>query len=108
MVTSFPLSITYFLYLLHFWESKVKCGALSHSTLGPDSPAMADDDALHICQSNTVAFKFVLGMETLEYAEEFIHIFHIKAYSIVRDGTSEFISIIFASDPDFSLWTSTC
>src|SRR5208283_4356493 len=111
--TSFLMFMTYFipfpvLCLPYFRQRKIKCGALSHSTFGPDSTAMAADNALNIRKSDTGAFKFPLAVETLEYAEEFMHKFHIEPYSIVRDGTSDFISIISASNLDFSFWTGTC
>src|SRR5208283_145557 len=95
------------LCLLYFWKSKVKCGALSHSGFGPDSPAMAGYNALHIRKSNACAFKFGLRMETLEYTEEFIRIFHIKSCAVVFDKKDKFFLVLFISNPDFSTGTDT-
>jgi hypothetical protein len=46
-------------------------------------------------------------METLEYAKESVRIFHVESYSIVCDGADDIISIILASDCDFSLLISS-
>ena len=69
--------------LLSIWKRKVKSCSLTYRTLGPSPPAMAGNNTPHICKPNACAFKFVLGMEPLKYSEEFIHIFHVKIYSIV-------------------------
>ena len=94
--------------VLYFWQCKVKGGALTHSTFGPYASTMAGYDALHIGKANACTFEFLLCMESLEYAEESVGIFHVKPCAIVRYGTSEFISLIFASDLDFSLRSSAC
>jgi hypothetical protein len=43
------------------------------------------DDALNGCQPDAGAFKRLRRVETLEYAEQFTDIFHIKADSIVSN-----------------------
>src|SRR5208282_5391740 len=85
----------------------MKYGAPAHSTFGPDPPPMAGNNALHIREADACAFKFIMAMQTLEYAEDFIHIFHVESCSVIRDGTSDFITLIFASDFDLSLRTRT-
>jgi hypothetical protein len=93
--------------LLYLWKGKVKCRALPNSTFSPDLSAMAGNNTLHIGKANTSAFKFRLSMETLEYAEEPIHVLHVESYAVVRDGAGVLIILIFASDPDFSLRATT-
>ena len=46
---------------------------------------MAADDPPHGRQSNTGALEFLIAMEPLEYAEQFVGIRHIKTNPIIAD-----------------------
>ena len=95
-------------FLFYLWQCKVKRSALTYSTFGPDSPAVAGNDALHISKADACAFKFLLGMETLEYSEQPIRVFHVEPHSVIPDGEGEIISFILAPNHDLSLWESAC
>ena len=95
------------LFLFYFWQRKVKRRALSNCTFGPDSSAMARYDPLHICKPYSCTFKLLLSMQSLEYSEESIRIFHVKPNAIVRDEEGVFVVLVFASDFDFCLRTRT-
>ena len=45
--------------------------------------AMTMDDALHGSQTDSSAFKFFGSMKTLEDTKQFIHVFHVKADTVV-------------------------
>src|SRR5208337_1244921 len=78
--------------------------ALSDRSLGPDLPTVPVDDALDGSQSDSGAFKLFSQVQTLENAEEFIDILHIKAHAVIFD---EHLSLVFpfirAAKFDFGL-----
>src|SRR5215470_12192372 len=79
-----------------------------HETFSPDSAPVTMDNPLHGRQSYTSAFKLFSPVQTLEYAKEFIDIFHLKTNAIVSNehddlivfsiSASEFIPLSFWYD----------
>src|SRR5436853_6480362 len=73
------------LSLLIACEAEVKGCSLIYCALGPNTPAVAIDNALDSCQANPRAFKFVGRVKPLERAEEFVDIGHVEARTVVAD-----------------------
>src|SRR5439155_19198744 len=63
--------------------SEIKRRAFARLRLGPDPAAMSVDDALHGGQTQTVPDKLLRAMETMEHAEEFVLVAHVKADAVV-------------------------
>src|SRR2546427_3247913 len=66
-------------------QCKVKCRALVHCGLGPDTPPVAVDDALHNSEAHACALILLRAVQPLKDAEEPISITHVEAYAIVFD-----------------------
>jgi hypothetical protein len=61
-------------------------------------------DALNRCQSNACAFKFFRLVQALKHAKQFIHVLHIKTYSIVPNEYHQVLCVsVDAPDLDFGL-----
>src|SRR6202142_557177 len=67
---------------------------------------MPGNYAPNVGEADPCAFKLVTMMKTLEDVEKFVHIFHVKPYTIVLNGTNNFISIFFTLNLYFSWATS--
>src|SRR3972149_4662556 len=53
-------------------QREVKCRALLHGPFGPDSAAVAVNDALHAGQTNAVAGELVHPVQALERADQLV------------------------------------
>src|SRR5205085_1776020 len=68
---------------LLFPQREIKRRSAVHAAFGPDLASVALDDLARRRQSNSCAFEFLRGMQTLEHAEELVGISHIKAGAVV-------------------------
>jgi hypothetical protein len=60
-------------------------------------------------QPDACAFESLKRVETLEYPEQFVHIFHIKAHSVISDEDHHLIwFLVRASYFDFGLRARPC
>src|SRR5258708_19237699 len=57
----------------------------------PNPAAVPVNDALHRCQPDACAFKFVVAVKALKRSEQVRRIFHIEARAIVADKVYLFI-----------------
>ena len=73
-----------------FGQCEVEGRALVGLGLRPGPPAVARDDAADVGQANPGAFKFVLAMQPLENAEQFVGVFHVKPGAVVADKDDRF------------------
>src|SRR5579859_44732 len=64
-------------------QNEVKCCSSSHFGFCPDSAAMAMNDLLDGCQSDSGAWKIAFIVKALEGAEQLIGIFHIESGTVV-------------------------
>src|SRR5258708_35596226 len=51
----------------------------------PNPAAVPVNDALHRCQPDACAFKFVVAVKTLKRTEQVRRVFHIEARAVVAD-----------------------
>jgi len=66
-------------------ESEVKSGSFIEFRLGPHPAAVAINDALRNCQTNTISLELVAAVETLKDAKELVGILHVEAGAVVLD-----------------------
>src|SRR3984893_598528 len=78
------------------WNSRreVECRALINRRFGPDSPAVAMDDALHDREADAGAFEILRAMQPLEHAEQLVGVSHIEASTIVADEDDLFTAYL--------------
>src|SRR5580704_3224828 len=64
-------------------ECEIERRALAQFRICPHSAAMFLHDALHGSQADAGTFKVLRAMQTLEDSEQFVHILHVEADTIV-------------------------
>src|SRR2546422_3988397 len=85
-------------------KGKIEGRASVYNALGPGFAAMAVDDATDVGQPYAGALEFVCAVETLEDAEEFVHISHVESDAVVANEEHHFIlAAIATSNFDFRL-----
>jgi len=73
-----------------------------HDAFSPTPAAMTANDAIHVGQPNTSAFKFFSGMKPLKNAKQFIGMFHVETGSVVANKDHVFIrTCVLATDFNF-------
>jgi len=69
--------------------------------LGPDQPPVFSNDPMHSGQTHSGSFKFRVGVEALEYAEQFLGIFHVEAHAVIaHENDCRFTRLLDAVDFD--------
>src|ERR1700690_3948915 len=94
--------------ILRNGKSKVNGRSLTRRSFRPCPATMQRNNATDICQANTCAFKFFLGMQTLEYTEKPVGIVHVKTNAVIFNETDIFASVISAPNFDLCAETRTC
>src|SRR5262249_8992380 len=70
-------------WMLDFRKGKIEGGALIDRAFGSHRPAVAMNDTLNGCQSYSSALKLVSAMQPLNYAEQLVHMLHLKSDAVV-------------------------
>src|ERR1700691_3713382 len=81
-------------------QREVKSCTLVHFGFSPCATAVFLHDALHRGQSDARAFKVLGTMQALEYAEEFVGIFHVEARPVVANEDRRLAVFLSLSDLD--------
>src|ERR1035437_8806820 len=71
--------------LLQARDGEIEGGAFINRGFGPEVPAVLAHDPVHGGQPDAGALEVLGPMEALEYAEQFVGVFHIKADAVVAD-----------------------
>src|ERR1700691_5990108 len=64
-------------------QGEIESGSVINLRLGPDTPPVLLNDALHRRQAHTGAFKFLFRVHALKHAEELLRILHVEAGAVV-------------------------
>jgi len=66
-------------------QGEIESGALVRFRLRPDTASVFVDDTPNISQSHACALEIVLTVKALEDAEQFVHVSHVEANTIIAD-----------------------
>src|SRR5258708_838554 len=67
----------------HVFKRKIECRATLDRALGPDSPTVTSDNALHGHEADAGAFELLGRMQALEHPKQFGYVSHVEAGPIV-------------------------
>jgi len=81
-------------------QSEIEGGAFAHFALRPDFTAVAVDDPLYRGQTDAGAGKLVHPVQTLEGAEEYAGVSHVKADAVIAD--KEDLFTVYCSAANFN------
>src|SRR5262249_9802916 len=80
------------------------CGAAVDLAFGPNPAPMSAHDPLDDRQPDAGAFELLLQVQALKHAEQFVHIFHVKADAVVFDKVRDCVWLSIIRQPaDFDL-----
>src|ERR1017187_4972855 len=82
------------------FRCKVKSRAAIHRCFGPDTTAMALNDALHDRQADAGAGEILGAMQPLKHVEQLAGILHVEADPVVGDEEHLFVSHLARADLD--------
>src|SRR3990172_1179547 len=80
------------------FDRKIEHRAFVHFSLHPYAPAVALDDALYDGQTHARALVLFRAVKSLEHAEKFVHVFHVKAHAVVAHKVNLFLCGLLISD----------
>src|SRR4030066_391676 len=81
---------------------KIEGRAPVHCTFSPNASTMPADNLLHNCQAYTGPLEFLFAVQSLEDAEQLVHVFHVDARAAIAYIIDVFMLAVFASHLDDS------
>src|ERR1700738_1619901 len=82
------------------FRREVKCRALIDRCFGPDTAAVALDDALYDRQADTGACEILRTVQSLKHVEHLVGILHIEADPVVADEEDLLVAYLARADLD--------
>ena len=83
-----------------FGQGKIKRRSLALLGLGPNTAAMAENNALNVGEANAGAFEFIVVVQSLENTKQFVRVLHIETDSIITHKNDVFLSVRARADFD--------
>src|SRR6266700_3920510 len=83
-----------------FGHGKIERRSLTLLALGPNTAAMAENNALDYGEANAGAFEFILVVQSLQNTKQFVRVLHIETDSIITHKNDVFLSVRARADFD--------
>src|SRR6266480_824551 len=90
--SSISTAFVSFIIQLSF-HREIKCGAAIKRGFRPNTTAVTMNNPLHNRQADAGAFKFLSPMQSLEHAEQFVGVLHVKAGAVIGNEI-DFFAVI--------------
>jgi hypothetical protein len=68
-------------------------GAAVGKSLGPDPPAVALDDALHIGEADSGPLELLHPVQPMKHAEQLAHVGHVETDAVVLDENDALVAL---------------
>ena len=89
-------------------QREIESGSVIGLRLGPDRASMFLNDPMHGGQTHSGSFKFRVGVEALEYAEQSLGVFHVEASAVIaHENDCRFTRLLDAVDFDHGAGLAT-